>query len=54
LSSYELPIFKYGTHQRIIYAKTAATGSTVLDEEPSGDAANEIKQLAKELKEFVK
>jgi chromosome partitioning protein len=54
LSSYELPVFKYGTFQRVIYAKTAATGSTVLDAEPNGEAANEIKQLAAELKEFSK
>ncbi len=54
LSSYELPVFKYGTFQRVIYAKTAATGSTVVDAEPNSDAAYEIKQLAKELEEFSK
>lgn len=45
---YELPVFKNGTFQRNIYAKTAANGSAVLDTEPNGEAANEIK----ELKEF--
>lgn len=53
LNSYELPIFKNGTFQRVIYAKTAATGSTVLDVEPNNSAAIEIKQLAQELKEFI-
>lgn len=52
LMGYELPVFKNGTFQRIIYAKTAANGSTVLDTEPNGEAANEIKELIKELKEF--
>jgi len=53
LSSYELPVFESGTFQRVIYAKTAATGSTVLDADPNGDAATEIKKIAKELKEFI-
>lgn len=52
LSGYGLPVFDSGTFQRIIYAKTAATGSTVLDEEPNGEAANEIRNLVIELKEF--
>jgi chromosome partitioning protein len=53
LGSYELPVFKTGTFQRVIYAKTAATGSTVIDSGSNSDAANEIKELAKELKEFT-
>lgn len=52
LNGYELPVFKHGTFQRVVYAKTAATGSTVLDAEPHSEAANEIKQIAKELEEF--
>lgn len=52
LGGYELPVFENGTFQRIIYAKTAASGSTVLDIEPTGEAANEIKNLITELKEF--
>ncbi len=53
LNGYGLPVFEAGTFQRIIYAKTAATGTTVIDAEPNSDAANEIKQIAKELKEFA-
>jgi len=52
LIGYELPVFKNGTFQRIVYAKSAANGSTVLDAEPNGEAANEIRQLISELKEF--
>ncbi len=54
LNSYGLPIFSNGTFQRILYAKTAAKGITVLDAEPASEASNEIKKIANELKEFVK
>lgn len=53
LSGYALPVFDSGTFQRVVYAKTAATGSTVLDTEPNSDASTEIRQIAKELKEFA-
>lgn len=53
LNGYELPVFKSGTFQRVIYAKTAASGSTVVDTDPNGDAASEIKNIAKELEEFL-
>lgn len=53
LNGYELPVFQTGTFQRIIYAKTAATGSTVLDADPQSEAANEIRKIADELKEFA-
>lgn len=52
LNGYELPVFNHGTFQRIVYAKAAAIGSTVLDFEPNSDAANEIRKIATELKEF--
>lgn len=52
LNGYKLPIFESGTFQRVVYAKTAATGSTVLDTEPYGEASVEIKKIAKELEEF--
>ncbi len=54
LTGYGLPVFSSGTSQRIIYAKTAASGSTVIDDEPNGEAAREIKQLIIELREFSK
>ncbi len=54
LTGYGLPVFSSGTFQRIIYAKTATNGSTVLDDEPNGEATNEIKKLISELREFSK
>lgn len=53
LEGYGLPVFKHFTTQRVIYAKSAATGSTVLTNEINEDAANEIKSIANELKEFM-
>jgi len=53
LASYELPVFEAGTTQRVIYANSAATGTTVLDAEPNGPAAEEIRALTQELKEFA-
>lgn len=54
LKGYEMPVFKSGTFQRVIYAKTAASGSTVIDEDPNGEAALEIKNIADELMGFLK
>lgn len=53
LSEYELPVFTYGTYQRTAYAKTVETGSTVLDAKPNSDAAQEIRAIVTELKEFI-
>ena len=53
LAGYGLPVFKNFTSQRVIYPKSAATGSTVLDAEGATDAAAEIKAIAQELKEFL-
>jgi chromosome partitioning protein len=53
LASYELPVFATGTTQRVVYANSAATGTTVLDAEPHGPAADEIRAIMNELKEFA-
>ena len=53
LGSYDLPVFVAGTTQRVVYANSAATGTTVLDAEPNGSAAEEIRVLTQELKEFA-
>lgn len=53
LQNYDLPVFNAGTAQRVIYAKTAATGETVLDHEPNGEAAKEVRSIVKELEEFI-
>jgi chromosome partitioning protein len=49
LEGYQLPIFKSYTTQRVIYANSAATGSTVLDAELEGHAAQEIRALLQEV-----
>jgi chromosome partitioning protein len=53
LKEFEIPVFKSRTSQRVIYAEALSTGTTVLDLEPSGVAAEEINQLSKELKEAI-
>jgi len=53
LTGYELPVMKSFTSQKVIYAKSAAIGSTVLDFEKGNDAAKEIKTIANELLEMI-
>ena len=53
LEGYGLPVFKQFTSQRVIFPKSAATGSTVLDIDETGEAAAEIRAIAQELKEFL-
>jgi len=52
LESYELPLFKHGTTQRVIYPTSASTGETVF-KEPNSPAAKEITAMAEELMEFI-
>lgn len=49
LEGYGLPVLASRVTQRVVYPGTAASGSTVLDAEPSGDAAAEIRALAAEI-----
>ncbi|MFJ1259023.1 ParA family partition ATPase [Cupriavidus sp. CuC1] len=50
LEDYGLPILEARITQRVSYPSTAASGTTVLDTEPDGDAAREIRALMRELK----
>lgn len=45
LAEHGLPVLDARIHQRIAYPTSAAAGSTVLDAEPQGDAAREIRAL---------
>lgn len=54
LEGYGLPVLETRITQRVIYPSTAATGTTVQDQDPEGDAAFEIKMLTKELLEKLK
>lgn len=49
LTDFDTPVAKQQITQRVIYAESAATGQTVFDVAPDGDAANEITSLAHEL-----
>jgi len=51
LEDYDMPIFTGSTSQRVIYANSAITGSTALDQEPNGPAAKEINQILDNLEE---
>jgi chromosome partitioning protein len=53
LTGYALPILAVRIMQRVIYPTTAAAGSTVLDTEPHGEAAKEIRALTHEIKEIL-
>lgn len=51
LNDYGLPILRTRITQRVSYPSTAANGTTVLDDDPKGDAANEIRLLIEEIKQ---
>ena len=50
LAGYDLPVLDARITQRVSYPGTAAAGTTVLDAEPSGDAAAEVRGLCAELR----
>ena len=50
LSGYDLPVLETRITQRVSYPGTAAAGTTVLDADPAGDAAAEVRALCAELK----
>lgn len=49
LEGYGLPILHSFTSQRVSYPNSAARGSTVLDDEPEGAAAAEVRALVEEI-----
>jgi chromosome partitioning protein len=51
LAGYELPVFAASVCQRVAFAESAARGSTVLEDSPSGPAAGEIEAVVDELLE---
>ena len=53
LTDYALPILAVRIMQRVIYPTTAAAGTTVLDTEPHGEVAKEIRALTHEIKEIL-
>ena len=53
LADYGLPVLTARVTQRVIYPVSAARGSTVLDDDPGGAAAKEIRALAAEVKTLI-
>ena len=51
LAGYDSMVLDARVTQRVIYPGSAATGTTVLDSEPDGEAAKEIRALMIEIKE---
>ena len=54
LASYPIKVLKAQVCQRVSFAESAGTGHTVLETEPDGPAAQEIKALVKEIMELLK
>src|SRR4051812_38431914 len=50
LAGFDLPILKAGTSQRVAYAEALTGGMTVIEMQPYGEAALEIKRILKELR----
>lgn len=50
LAGYGLPVLESRITQRVVYPGTSANGTTVMEAEPAGDAAAEVRALAAELK----
>jgi chromosome partitioning protein len=51
LAGYELPVFATAISQRVAFAESAASGSTVLEDSPQGPATAEIEAVVNELLE---
>jgi chromosome partitioning protein len=48
-----VPILNAYTSQRIAYAQASSNGRTVIDTEPTGPAANEVRALVQDIKELA-
>lgn len=53
LAEYQLPVLTSATTQRVIYAEALTAGSTVIETQPLGAAAGEIRSLAAEIQEMM-
>ncbi len=54
LAGYPIPVLAAAVGQRVAFAESAATGSTVLELDPKGAAAQEINTLVDEILTFSK
>ena len=53
LAELGIPILHAGTTQRVIYAETLTMGTTVIEQQPKGAAAGEIRSILAELREAI-
>ena len=53
MEEYGLPALQWGTTQRQVYPASMSDGLTPLDIDPKGDAAYEIRQIVREIKEML-
>lgn len=51
LAEFDIPILRAGTTQRIAYAEALTSGTTVVEQDPRGAAAEEIRAILNELRE---
>jgi chromosome partitioning protein len=49
LGSYNIPVLSASVAQRVAFAESAGQGSTVVETDPTGSAATEIKELVEEI-----
>ncbi|MGH7240042.1 MAG: ParA family partition ATPase [Candidatus Saccharimonadales bacterium] len=49
LKSYEIPVLSASIAQRVAFAESAGQGSTVVENDPTGQAADEINELVDEI-----
>ncbi len=53
LAQYPIPVLDVAVNQRVAFAESAAKGLTVLETDPGGVAAEEVRGLARKLKELL-
>jgi chromosome partitioning protein len=53
LKDYEIPVFNTVIHQRISYAESAASGTSVIEEDQSSLAGVEVKNLVEEIVSYM-
>ncbi|NKD88849.1 AAA family ATPase [Haematospirillum sp. 15-248] len=53
LLGYELPVLESRITQRVIYPGSAASGMTALDQDPNGEAAEEMRALTAEVRALI-
>jgi chromosome partitioning protein len=53
LAGYNFPVLRAPISQRVVFAESAGQGMTVLETEPNGQAAQEIRALVAEIKEHL-